>query len=89
MGANRADGRRYLMKNMSWLEEQLGEGDDDYFLFDCPGQIELYTHMDVMKNIVDALQVCTPSGSELKRAVRRSSSAFLGHESRSRAFDCA
>ena len=45
------------MKNMSWLEEQLGEGDDDYFLFDCPGQIELYTHMDAMKNIVDALQV--------------------------------
>ena len=45
------------MKNMSWLEEQLGDGDDDYFLFDCPGQIELYTHMDAMKNIVDALQV--------------------------------
>ncbi|XP_037091627.1 GPN-loop GTPase 3-like [Pollicipes pollicipes] len=46
----------YLMKNMSWLEEQLGEGEDDYFLFDCPGQIELFTHMDVMKNIVEALQ---------------------------------
>lgn len=29
---------------MDWLEEELGGFDDDYLIFDCPGQIELYTH---------------------------------------------
>lgn len=29
---------------------------DPYLLFDCPGQAELYTHHDSMKNIVDILQ---------------------------------
>ena len=46
----------FLMENLPWLEEELGEGEDDYFLFDCPGQIELYTHLDVMKKFVDLLQ---------------------------------
>lgn len=27
----------YLVENLDWLHEQLSEGDDDYFLFDCPG----------------------------------------------------
>jgi GTPase SAR1 family protein len=40
---------------MDWLQEQLGDGDDDYFLFDCPGQIELYTHIPVMRQIIDCL----------------------------------
>ena len=30
--------------------------DDDYYIIDCPGQIELYTHLDVMKVIVDKLK---------------------------------
>ena len=44
-------------------EEDDGDGapeaevDDDYILFDCPGQIELYTHMKVVKKFVDILQV--------------------------------
>lgn len=46
----------YLLENNSWLEEALGEGEDDYILFDCPGQIELYTHMNVMRDLVDLLQ---------------------------------
>nr|QBH74292.1 hypothetical protein [Thermobia domestica] len=46
----------YLLQNLDWLEEQLGDDDDDYTIFDCPGQIELYTHMTVMKQLVDALQ---------------------------------
>ena len=53
----------YLMENTDWLEEQLNAGaedgaeiDDDYILFDCPGQIELYTHMKVVRNFVDLLQ---------------------------------
>ena len=46
----------FLMENLSWLEDQLGEDDDDYFIFDCPGQIELYTHLNVMRKLVDTLQ---------------------------------
>lgn len=38
------------------MREQLGDSDDDYFLFDCPGQIELYTHLTAMKNLVALLQ---------------------------------
>ena len=37
-------------------QDALGEEDDDYILFDCPGQIELYTHMNVMRRFVDVLQ---------------------------------
>lgn len=29
---------RYLVQNIDWLQEQLGDDDDDYFLFDCPGK---------------------------------------------------
>lgn len=47
----------YISDNMEWLEEQLGDyDDDDYFLFDCPGQIELYSHLTAMRDIVDMLQ---------------------------------
>lgn len=45
----------YLIENIEWLQEELGEGEDDYFIFDCPGQIELYTHMPVMKQLVHSL----------------------------------
>ncbi|KAJ1727427.1 GPN-loop GTPase 2, partial [Coemansia biformis] len=36
----------YLEKNMGWLLDQLKPYADDecYFIFDCPGQVELYTH---------------------------------------------
>lgn len=49
----------FLLDNLTWLEEQLGgegEVDDDYIIFDCPGQIELYTHLDVMRRLTDTLQ---------------------------------
>lgn len=47
----------HIGDNLSWLEDQLGEYcDDDYFIFDCPGQIELYSHMSVMRELVDAIQ---------------------------------
>jgi GTPase SAR1 family protein len=47
----------FLLENLDWLEEQLQEVEDDYILFDCPGQIELYTHLPVMRKLVDQLQV--------------------------------
>lgn len=45
----------YLIQNMDWLKTELGDGEDDYFIFDCPGQIELYTHIPVMKQLVETL----------------------------------
>lgn len=55
----------YLLENIDWLSEQLQEfREGDYFLFDCPGiifqeflgQIELYSHLDIMKKIADAIK---------------------------------
>ncbi|VDN05128.1 unnamed protein product [Thelazia callipaeda] len=46
----------YLVQNLDWLHDQLNEGEDDYFIFDCPGQIELYSHLPVMRQIVNALK---------------------------------
>lgn len=42
----------YLLENISWLEEQVGAFNDDYLLIDCPGQVELYTHIPVMRGLV-------------------------------------
>ncbi|KAF1335520.1 Gpn-loop gtpase 3, partial [Globisporangium splendens] len=48
---------RYLVQNLDWLQDLLTEySDDDYFIFDCPGQIELYSHLPVMKQLCDALK---------------------------------
>eukprot|EP01029_Cantina_marsupialis_P012932 TRINITY_DN2865_c0_g1_i1.p1 TRINITY_DN2865_c0_g1~~TRINITY_DN2865_c0_g1_i1.p1 ORF type:complete len:281 (+),score=64.19 TRINITY_DN2865_c0_g1_i1:41-883(+) len=47
----------YLSQNLDWLKDQLDEyDDDDYFIIDCPGQIELFSHLPVMSNFVSALQ---------------------------------
>jgi len=40
-----------LEHNMEWLEHELGELGEDYVLFDCPGQVELYTHHSSLRNI--------------------------------------
>jgi GPN-loop GTPase len=46
----------YLLENLDWLHDQLEEfGDDEYVLLDCPGQLELYTHVPVQKRILDAI----------------------------------
>ncbi|KAJ2454838.1 hypothetical protein EV183_001257 [Coemansia sp. RSA 2336] len=46
----------YLEKNMDWLIEQLQPYEDYYFIFDCPGQVELYTHNDSIRKIVRRLE---------------------------------
>ncbi|KAJ3029785.1 UNVERIFIED_CONTAM: ATP binding protein [Siphonaria sp. JEL0065] len=48
----------YLVNNIEWLEEQIQNFEDDYLIIDCPGQIELYTHFPIMKNIVASLEKC-------------------------------
>ncbi len=45
-----------LEQNLWWLEEQLSELGGDYVLFDCPGQVELYTHHSSLRNIFFRLQ---------------------------------
>lgn len=46
----------YLEKNMDWLIDQILKLDDHYFIFDCPGQVEIYTHHDSMKKVMLKLQ---------------------------------
>ncbi|GAW80241.1 XPA binding protein 1 [Plasmodium gonderi] len=45
----------YLLSNFDWLEEKLNEHKDHYLLIDTPGQVELYTHNDALKCIVEKL----------------------------------
>ncbi|KAL2024038.1 hypothetical protein VTK56DRAFT_273 [Thermocarpiscus australiensis] len=45
-----------LEHNMEWLENGLKELGEDYILFDCPGQVELYTHHTSLRNIFYRLQ---------------------------------
>lgn len=47
----------YLYQNSDWLHDELDNfGEDDYILLDCPGQIELYSHLPIMHNLVGLLQ---------------------------------
>lgn len=46
-----------LLQNIDWLEDKIGELlDEDYVLFDCPGQIELYSHLDTMTRLSESLR---------------------------------
>ncbi|KAJ1497471.1 ATP binding protein [Coelomomyces lativittatus] len=46
----------YVIQNLDWIDEQMDQEDDVYWLIDCPGQLELYTHFDHMKKWVQHLQ---------------------------------
>ena len=48
----------YLADNMSeWMSETVGNFvDDDYVLFDCPGQAELYEHLPCMQTVTSYLE---------------------------------
>lgn len=45
----------YLEANLDWLQKKLQQHRDCYFLFDCPGQVELYTHQSSVRNIFSQL----------------------------------
>mmetsp|Transcript_4409 Transcript_4409/g.8325 ORF Transcript_4409/g.8325 Transcript_4409/m.8325 type:complete len:291 (+) Transcript_4409:150-1022(+) len=49
----------YLEESLEeWLQAELDDySDDDYLLFDCPGQIELYSHVPVFRSFVDTLRM--------------------------------
>ncbi|CAM9793782.1 unnamed protein product, partial [Sphacelaria rigidula] len=47
----------YLLDNMDWLKDELDKFDEDeYIIFDCPGQVELYSHVPVMRNVLGQLK---------------------------------
>ncbi|GAM25637.1 hypothetical protein SAMD00019534_088120 [Acytostelium subglobosum LB1] len=46
----------YLEQNIDWLiHDNLSKFKDHYIIFDCPGQVELYTHYKSMSNILEQL----------------------------------
>ncbi|KAI9223108.1 GPN-loop GTPase [Blastocladiella britannica] len=50
----------YLAENLDWLDDAMALDEqaadaDDYWIIDCPGQIELYTHFPIMRTIVQHL----------------------------------
>lgn len=49
----------YLVQNLDefFVEELENFGDDAYFIFDCPGQIELYSYLPVMREFVESMQM--------------------------------
>ncbi|KAI9490129.1 GPN-loop GTPase [Zychaea mexicana] len=46
----------YLLENLDWLTEKLESLQDHYILFDFPGQVELFTHHNAVKKILDKLE---------------------------------
>ena len=40
------------MQNFDWLEEKLGDVEDDYILFDCPG---IFLHLDSLKELFQTI----------------------------------
>ena len=46
----------FLERNISWLVDKLEHVKKKYLLIDCPGQVELYTHNDSVRNILNHLE---------------------------------
>ncbi|XP_074661353.1 GPN-loop GTPase 2-like [Tubulanus polymorphus] len=45
----------YLEQNLAWLKSKLSAFPGRYVLFDCPGQVELYTHHRSVKRVFESL----------------------------------
>lgn len=47
----------YLYTKISWLEDKINDcGDNQYYLIDCPGQLELFSHYTIMNQIISRLK---------------------------------
>ncbi|XP_065627301.1 GPN-loop GTPase 3 [Quercus suber] len=61
LGLGPSGGLMYCMEHLEdnlddWLMEELDNYlDDDCLVFDCPGQIELFSHVPVLRNFVEQL----------------------------------
>ncbi len=48
----------FLCQNIDWLKDELESfDDDDYIVLDCPGQVELYSHLPIMHNLAQQLMM--------------------------------
>ncbi|KAL4614313.1 hypothetical protein ACB092_07G045300 [Castanea dentata] len=62
LGLGPNGGLMYCMEHLEdnlddWLTEELDNYlDDDYLVFDCPGQIELFSHVPVLRKFVEHLK---------------------------------
>lgn len=62
LGLGPNGGLMYCMEHLEenlddWLTDELDNYlDDDYLVFDCPGQIELFSHVPMLRNFVDHLK---------------------------------
>eukprot|EP00924_Labyrinthula_sp_SR-Ha-C_P005532 snap_masked-scaffold_68-processed-gene-0.79-mRNA-1 protein AED:0.01 eAED:0.01 QI:0/-1/0/1/-1/1/1/0/284 len=48
-----------LLENINWLKgefENIVSSDDEYVIVDCPGQVELVTHLPVMRQLLQEFQ---------------------------------
>ncbi|VDO10660.1 unnamed protein product [Rodentolepis nana] len=45
-----------LCTELGWIDDMIGDDELDYILFDCPGQIELYSHLNIFPQIIEHLQ---------------------------------
>lgn len=47
----------YLNSKFNWLENKINEcGENNYYLIDCPGQLELFSHYPIMKTLTEKLK---------------------------------
>ena len=47
----------FLLQNSDWLKDELDNFvEDDYIILDCPGQVELYSHLPIMHDLVNLLK---------------------------------
>jgi len=44
------------MENIEWFRDKIENFSDDYIIIDCPGQIELYSHLPVLNVVCEFLQ---------------------------------
>lgn len=42
-----------MLENDDWLLSDLENRSNDFLIVDCPGQIEIYTHFDIMQRIIN------------------------------------
>ena len=48
----------FLLENLDWLDSELGPGDEEALVvFDCPGQIELFSHIPVLPRLAKHLSM--------------------------------
>ena len=49
----------YLLSNLNWLDNLFEQnGENMYYIIDCPSQLEWYSHYDIMRKISNHFSIC-------------------------------